>query len=143
MSCNFPRFVGLYRPAEDGYQIIFNDEGSLKIMTSVCGEKVSYVVQKSKDHPLDDIFQVFINSAGKEIYYWTTGYELRRIVPRSWNEKKSAIYPIFQFLSPPVGLTHTIIKASGSSFSPDAVSCMKIIRSAALKERKEFVNILI
>uniref|UniRef100_A0A6C0BJ89 Uncharacterized protein n=1 Tax=viral metagenome TaxID=1070528 RepID=A0A6C0BJ89_9ZZZZ len=138
MCCNFPRFVALYRPSEDGYQIIFNDEGSLKIMTSVCGEKVSYIVQKSKDYPLDDMFQVFVNASGKELYYWPTGYELRRIVPRSWNEKKSAIYPIFQFLNPPVGLTHTVIKTSGSSFSSDTVSCMRILRSAAIKERNEF-----
>ena len=110
-------------------------------MTSVCGEKVSYIVQKSKDHPLDDMFQVFIDSAGKEIYYWPTGYELRRVVPRSWNEKKSAIYPIFQFLTPPVGLTHTVINASGSSFSADTISCMKILRSAAKKERNEFIII--
>jgi len=143
MSCNFPRFVALYRSTEDGYQIIFNDEGSLNIMTSVCDEKVSYIVQKSKDHPLDDMFQVFINSAKKEIYYWPTGYELRRIVPRSWNEKKSAIYPIFQFLHPPVVLTHTVIKASGLSFSVDSVSCMKVLRAAAKKERNEFINILV
>jgi hypothetical protein len=143
MSCNFPRFIGLYRPAEDGYQIIFNDEGSLKIMTSVCGEKVSYVVQESKEFPLDDMFQAFIDSSGKEIYYWPTGYELRRQVPRSWHEKKAAIYPIFQFLHPPVGLTHSVIKASGPSFSTDAVSCMKVLRAAASKEKKDMLRILV
>ena len=136
MSCNFPRYMAIYRPAENGYQIIFNDEGSLKIMTSVCGEKVSYVVQESKEFPLDDMFQSFIDSCGKEIFCWPTGYELRRQVPRSWHEKKAAIYPIFQFLTPPVGLTHTVIHATGSSFSTDTVSCMKVLRAAALKVKK-------
>jgi predicted protein tyrosine phosphatase len=48
-------------------------------------------------------------------------------------------YPIFQFLTPPVGLSLTVIPAVASGEMNAAwASAMKVIRSAALFEQREF-----
>jgi hypothetical protein len=138
---NFPQHVAIYRPAENGYQVIFAADGKFQILTSTVTGGVWYNVAKSKDYPQDDTFQVAFPSGkdGKEVYYWPTGFDLVRNVPKSWPKGSAVRYPIFQFLTPPVSLSLTVIPAVASGEMNAAwSSAMKVIRSAALSEQREF-----
>jgi hypothetical protein len=130
---NFPKTVAIFRPCVNGYQILhLNDDHSFKI--APVDPKISYKIQVSKDYPADDCFQCMIDK--KEIYYWPSGFDL---VPKG--RSKTGV-PIFQFLMPPVGMTHSFISAdnteSASDMNAQWASLMKVIRSAALLEYKEF-----
>ncbi len=97
----------------------------------------------NKKHPIpqDDCFQIVRPSGpdGKEVYYWPTGFELVRNVPKSWAKGPVVRYPIFQFLTPPVGLGLTVIPAVASGeMNASWASAMKLIRSAAVLEQREF-----
>ena len=141
---NFPQHVAIYRPAENGYQVVFVTDGKFQVLTSSVSDGVWYHVGKSKEFPQDDIFQVVRPSGpnGKEIYYWPTGFELVRNVPKSWPKGPLVRYPIFQFLKPPVGLGLTVIPAVASGEMNAAwASAMKVIRSAALAEQREFKDL--
>ena len=138
---NFPKYVAIYRPAENGYQVLFIDEGKFQVLTSNVSDGVWYNVGKSKDYPQDDCFQIVRPSGpnGKEVYYWPTGFDLVRNVPKSWPKGPVVRYPIFQFLTPPVGLGHTVIPAVASGEMNAAwLSAMKVIRAAAVLEYREF-----
>jgi len=141
---NFPQHVAIYRPAENGYQVVFVTDGKFQVLTSSVSDGVWYHVGKSKEFPQDDIFQVVrpSGSDGKEVYYWPTGFELVRNVPKSWPKGPLVRYPIFQFLKPPVGLGLTVIPAVASGEMNAAwASAMKVIRSAALAEQREFKDL--
>ena len=138
---NFPQHVAIYRPAENGYQVVFVADGKFQVLTSSVSDGVWYHVGKSKEFPQDDIFQVVYPAGpdGKEVYYWPTGFELVRNVPKTWAKGPVVRYPIFQFLTPPVGLGLTVIPAVASGEMNAAwASAMKVIRSAALAEQREF-----
>jgi hypothetical protein len=136
---NFPEHVAIYRPAENGYQVVFISDGKFQVLTSSVSGGVWFHVGKSKEFPQDDTFQIVQPSPGKEVYYWPTGFELVRNVPKSWPKGPVVRYPIFQFLTPPVGLSLTVIPAVASGEMNAAwASAMKIIRSAALFEQREF-----
>jgi len=138
---NFPQHVAIYRPAENGYQVLFIADGKFQLLTSSVSGGVWFHVGKSKEFPQDDMFQVVRPSGpdGKEVYYWPTGFELVRNVPKSWAKGPVVRYPIFQFLTPPVGLSHTVIPAVASGEMNAAwASAMKVIRSAATLEQREF-----
>ena len=136
---NFPEHVAIYRPAENGYQVVFISDGKFQVLTSSVSGGVWFHVGKSKEFPQDDTFQVVQPSPGKEVYYWPTGFELVRNVPKSWPKGPVVRYPIFQFLTPPVGLSLTVIPAVASGEMNAAwASAMKVIRSAALFEQREF-----
>jgi len=138
---NFPQHVAIYRPAENGYQVIFATDSKFQILTSSVTAGVWYNVAKSKDYPQDDIFQVMYphGKDSKEVYYWPTGFDLVRNVPKSWPKGSAVRYPIFQFLTPPVSLGLTVIPAVASGEMNAAwSSAMKVIRSAALSEQREF-----
>ena len=138
---NFPKYVAIYRPAENGYQVLFIDGGKFQVLTSNVSDGVWYNVGKSKDYPQDDCFQIVrpSGSDGKEVYYWPTGFDLVRNVPKSWPKGPVVRYPIFQFLTPPVGLGHTVIPAVASGEMNAAwLSAMKVIRAAAVLEYREF-----
>jgi len=138
---NFPKYVAIYRPAENGYQVLFIEGGKFQILTSNTSDGVWYNVGKSKEYPQDDCFQIVrpSGSNGKEVYYWPTGFDLVRNVPKSWPKGPVVRYPIFQFLTPPVGLSHTVIPAVASGeMNASWVSAMKVIRAAANLEFREF-----
>jgi hypothetical protein len=138
---NFPKHVAIYRPAENGYQVLFIDGGKFQVLTSNVSGGVWYNVGKSKDYPQDDCFQVVRPAGpdGKEVYYWPTGFDLVRNVPKSWPKGPQVSYPIFQFLTPPVGLGLTVIPAVASGeMNAEWASAMKVIRAAALLEHREF-----
>ena len=138
---NFPKYVAIYRPAENGYQVLFIDEGKFQVLTSNVSDGVWYNVGKSKEYPQDDCFQVVrpSGSNGKEVYYWPTGFDLVRNVPKSWPKGPVVRYPIFQFLTPPVGLGLTVIPAVASGeMSASWAAAMKVIRAAAILEYREF-----
>ena len=138
---NFPKYVAIYRPAENGYQVLFIDGGKFQVLTSNVSDGIWYNVGKSKDFPQDDMFQIVRPSGpdGKEVYYWPTGFDLVRNVPKSWPKGPVLRYPIFQFLTPPVGLSHTVIPAVASGeMNAEWAAAMKVIRSAALLEHREF-----
>lgn len=138
---NFPKYVAIYRPAENGYQVLFIDGGKFQVLTSSISGGVWYNVGKSKEFPQDDCFQVVrpAGSDGKEVYYWPTGFDLVRNVPKSWPKGPQVSYPIFQFLTPPVGLGLTVIPAVASGeMNAEWASAMKVIRAAALLEHREF-----
>ena len=138
---NFPKYVAIYRPAENGYQVLFIDGGKFQILTSNVSDGVWYNVGKSKDFPQDDMFQIVRPSGpnGKEVYYWPTGFDLVRNVPKSWPKGPVVRYPIFQFLTPPVGLGLTVIPAVASGeMSASWAAAMKVIRAAAILEYREF-----
>ena len=138
---NFPKYVAIYRPAENGYQVLFIDGGKFQVLTSNVSDGVWYNVGKSKDYPQDDCFQIVrpSGSNGKEVYYWTTGFDLVRNVPKSWPKGPVVRYPIFQFLTPPVGLGLTVIPAVPSGeMNAEWLSAMKVIRAAAVLEHREF-----
>jgi hypothetical protein len=135
---NFPKYVAIYRPAENGYQVLFIDGGKFQVLTSNVSDGIWYNVGKSKDYPRDDMFQV-VRPADKEIYYWPTGFDLVRNVPKSWPKGPVVRYPIFQFLTPPVGLSHTVIPAVASGeMNAEWAAAMKVIRAAAILEYREF-----
>ena len=138
---NFPQYVAIYRPAERGYQVIFLADGKFQILTAETSGGIWYHVGKSKEFPQDDMFQV-VRPAGsdrKEVYYWPTGFELVRNVPKNWAKGPVVRYPIFQFLTPPVGLGLTVIPAVASGeMNASWATAMKVIRSAALAEQREF-----
>lgn len=138
---NFPQHVAIYRPAENGYQVLFIADGKFQVLTSSVSGGVWFHVGKSKEFPQDDMFQIVRPSGpdGKEVYYWPTGFELVRNVPKTWAKGPVVRYPIFQFLTPPVGLGLTVIPAVASG-EMNAVwaSAMKVIRSAAVLEQREF-----
>ena len=138
---NFPKYVAIYRPAENGYQVLFIDGGKFQILTSNVSDGVWYNVGKSKDFPQDDMFQIVRPSGpnGKEVYYWPTGFDLVRNVPKSWPKGSVVRYPIFQFLTPPVGLGLTVIPAVASGeMNASWAAAMKVIRAAAILEYREF-----
>ena len=138
---NFPKYVAIYRPAENGYQVLFIDGGKFQILTSNVSDGVWYNVGKSKDFPQDDMFQIVRPSGpnGKEVYYWPTGFDLVRNVPKSWPKGPVVRYPIFQFLTPPVGLGLTVIPAVASGeMNASWAAAMKVIRAAAILEHREF-----
>jgi hypothetical protein len=138
---NFPQHVAIYRPAENGYQVLFIADGKFQVLTSSVSGGVWFHVGKSKEFPQDDMFQIVrpAGSDGKEVYYWPTGFELVRNVPKSWPKGPLVRYPIFQFLTPPVGLSHTVIPAVASGeMNKEWASAMKLIRSAATLEQREF-----
>jgi hypothetical protein len=138
---NFPQHVAIYRPAENGYQVLFIAEGKFQVLMSSVSDGVWFHVGKSKEFPQDDMFQIVRPSGpnGKEVYYWPTGFELVRNVPKSWPKGPLVCYPIFQFLNPPVGLSHTVIPAVASGqMNKEWASAMKVIRSAATLEQREF-----
>lgn len=138
---NFPKYVAIYRPAENGYQVLFIDEGKFQVLTSNVSDGVWYNVGKSKEFPQDDMFQIVrpSGSNGKEVYYWPTGFDLVRNVPKSWPKGPVVRYPIFQFLTPPVGLSHTVIPAVASGeMNASWAAAMKVIRASALLEHREF-----
>ena len=138
---NFPKYVAIYRPAENGYQVLFIDEGKFQVLTSNVSDGVWYNVGKSKDYPQDDCFQIVrpSGSNGKEVYYWPTGFDLVRNVPKSWPKGPVVRYPIFQFLTPPVGLGLTVIPAVASGeMNASWAAAMKVIRAAAILEHREF-----
>ena len=138
---NFPKYVAIYRPAENGYQVLFIDGGKFQILTSNVSDGVWYNVGKSKDYPQDDCFQIVrpSGSNGKEVYYWPTGFDLVRNVPKSWPKGPVVRYPIFQFLTPPVGLGLTVIPAVASGeMNASWAAAMKVIRAAAILEHREF-----
>ena len=138
---NFPQHVAIYRPAENGYQVLFIADGKFQVLTSSVSGGVWFHVGKSKEFPQDDMFQVVRPSGtdGKEVYYWPTGFELVRNVPKTWAKGPVVRYPIFQFLTPPVGLGLTVIPAVASGEMNAAwASAMKVIRSAAVLEQREF-----
>jgi len=138
---NFPQYVAIYRPAENGYQVLFIAEGKFQVLTSSVSDGVWFHVGKSKEFPQDDMFQIVrpSGSDGKEVYYWPTGFELVRNVPKSWPKGPLVRYPIFQFLTPPVGLGLTVIPAVASGeMNKEWASAMKVIRSAATLEQREF-----
>ena len=138
---NFPQYVAIYRPAERGYQVVFITDGKFNVLTSSASNGVWFHVGKSKEFPQDDIFQVVRPSGpdGKEVYYWPTGFELVRNVPKTWPKGPVVRYPIFQFLKPPVGLGLTVIPAVPcGEMNASWASAMKVIRSAALLEQREF-----
>jgi len=138
---NFPKYVAIYRPAENGYQVLFIDGGKFQVLTSNVSDGIWYNVGKSKDYPQDDMFQVVRPSSpnGKEVYYWPTGFDLVRNVPKSWPKGPVVRYPIFQFLTPPVGIGHTVIPAVASGeMNASWLSAMKVIRAAAVLEHREF-----
>jgi hypothetical protein len=138
---NFPKYVAIYRPAENGYQVLFIDGGKFQVLTSEVSGGVWYNVGKSKNYPQDDCFQVVRPAGpdGKEVYYWPTGFDLVRNVPKSWPKGPQVSYPIFQFLTPPVGLGLTVIPAvSSGEMNAAWASAMKVIRAAALLEHREF-----
>jgi hypothetical protein len=135
---NFPKYVAIYRPAENGYQVLFIDGGKFQVLTSNVSDGIWYNVGKSKEYPQDDCFQI-VRPADKEVYYWPTGFDLVRNVPKSWPKGPVVRYPIFQFLTPPVGLSHTVIPAVASGeMNAEWAAAMKVIRSAALLEHREF-----
>ena len=80
---NFPQHVAIYRPAENGYQVLFIAEGKFQVLTSSTSSGVWFHVGKSKEFPQDDMFQI-VRPADKDVYYWPTGFELVRNVPKSW-----------------------------------------------------------
>ena len=138
---NFPQHVAIYRPAENGYQVLFIADGKFQVLTSSVSGGVWFHVGKSKEFPQDDMFQIVRPSGtdGKEVYYWPTGFELVRNVPKTWAKGPVVRYPIFQFLTPPVGLGLTVIPAVASGEMNAAwASAMKVIRSAAVLEQREF-----
>ena len=138
---NFPKYVAIYRPAENGYQVLFIDGGKFQILTSNVSDGVWFNVGKSKDFPQDDMFQIVRPSGpnGKEVYYWPTGFDLVRNVPKSWPKGSVVRYPIFQFLTPPVGLGLTVIPAVASGeMNASWAAAMKVIRAAAILEHREF-----
>ena len=138
---NFPKYVAIYRPAENGYQVLFIDGGKFQVLTSNVSDGVWYNVGKSKDYPQDDCFQIVRPSGpnGKEVYYWPTGFDLVRNVPKSWPKGPVVRYPIFQFLTPPVGLGLTVIPAVASGeMNASWAAAMKVIRAAAILEHREF-----
>ena len=138
---NFPKYVAIYRPAENGYQVLFIDGGKFQILTSNVSDGVWFNVGKSKDFPQDDMFQIVRPSGpnGKEVYYWPTGFDLVRNVPKSWPKGPVVRYPIFQFLTPPVGLGLTVIPAVASGeMNASWAAAMKVIRAAAILEHREF-----
>ena len=138
---NFPKYVAIYRPAENGYQVLFIDGGKFQVLTSNVSDGVWYNVGKSKDYPQDDCFQIVRPSGpnGKEVYYWPTGFDLVRNVPKSWPKGPVVRYPIFQFLTPPVGLGLTVIPAVASEeMNASWAAAMKVIRAAAILEHREF-----
>ena len=138
---NFPKYVAIYRPAENGYQVLFIDGGKFQILTSNVSDGVWFNVGKSKDFPQDDMFQIVRPSGpnGKEVYYWPTGFDLVRNVPKSWPKGSVVRYPIFQFLTPPVGLGLTVIPAVASGeMNASWAAAMKVIRAAAILEYREF-----
>ncbi len=138
---NFPQYVAIYRPAERGYQVVFITEGKFNVLTSSVSGGLWFHVGKSKDFPQDDMFQIVrpAGPEGKEAYYWPTGFELVRNVPKSWPKGPVVRYPIFQFLTPPVGLGLTVIPAVPcGEMNTSWASAMKVIRSAALLEHREF-----
>ena len=135
---NFPQHVAIYRPAENGYQVLFIAEGKFQVLTSSTSSGVWFHVGKSKEFPQDDMFQI-VRPADKDVYYWPTGFELVRNVPKSWPKGPVVRYPIFQFLTPPVGLSHTVIPAVASGeMNKEWTSAMKVIRNAAVLEQREF-----
>ena len=141
---NFPQYVAIYRPAENGYQVVFVADGKFQILTSSVDSGVWFHVGKSKEYPQDDCFQVVRPSGpdGKEVYYWPTGFELVRNVPKSWAKGPVVRYPIFQFLKPPIGLSLTVIPAVPSGEMNKAwASAMKVIRNAAVLEQREFKDL--
>ena len=138
---NFPKYFAIYRPAENGYQVLFIDGGKFQVLTSNVSDGVWYNVGKSKDYPQDDCFQIVrpSGSNGKEVYYWPTGFDLVRNVPKSWPKGPVVRYPIFQFLTPPVGLGLTVIPAVASGeMNASWAAAMKVIRAAAILEHREF-----
>ena len=138
---NFPKYVAIYRPAENGYQVLFIADGKFQVLTSSVSSGVWFHVGKSKEFPQDDCFQVVRPSGldGKEVYYWPTGFELLRNVPKSWPKGPAVRYPIFQFLTPPVGLGLTVIPAVASGeMNAEWLAAMKLIRAAAVLEYREF-----
>lgn len=138
---NFPQHVAIYRPAENGYQVLFIADGKFQVLTSSVSGGVWFHVGKSKEFPQDDMFQIVRPAGleGKEVYYWPTGFELVRNVPKTWPKGPLVRYPIFQFLTPPVGLSHTVIPAVASGeMNKEWASAMKVIRSAATLEQREF-----
>jgi hypothetical protein len=138
---NFPKYFAIYRPAENGYQVLFIDGGKFQVLTSNVSDGIWYNVGKSKDYPQDDMFQIVRPSGpnGKEVYYWPTGFDLVRNVSKSWPKGPVVRYPIFQFLTPPVGLSHTVIPAVASGeMNASWASAMKVIRAAAILEHREF-----
>jgi hypothetical protein len=138
---NFPKYVAIYRPAENGYQVLFIADGKFHVLTSTVSNGVWFHVGKSKEYPQDDCFQVVrpSGSDGKEVYYWPTGFELVRNVPKTWPKGPVVRYPIFQFLKPPIGLSHTVIPAVASGeMNAEWLSAMKVIRAAAVLEHREF-----
>ena len=138
---NFPKYFAIYRPAENGYQVLFIDGGKFQVLTSNVSDGIWYNVGKSKDYPQDDMFQIVRPSGpnGKEVYYWPTGFDLVRNVPKSWPKGPVVRYPIFQFLTPPVGLSHTVIPAVASGeMNASWAAAMKVIRASALLEHREF-----
>ena len=138
---NFPKYVAIYRPAENGYQVLFIADGKFQVLTSTVSNGVWFHVGKSKEYPQDDCFQIVrpSGSDGKEVYYWPTGFELVRNVPKTWPKGPMVRYPIFQFLKPPIGLSHTVIPAVASGeMNAEWLSAMKIIRAAAVLEHREF-----
>lgn len=141
---NFPQYVAIYRPAERGYQVVFIADGKFNVLTSSVSGGLWFHVGKSKEFPQDDIFQVVrpAGCGGKEVYYWPTGFELVRNVPKSWPKGPLVRYPIFQFLTPPVGLGLTVIPAVPcGEMNSSWASAMKVIRSAALLEHREFKDL--
>jgi hypothetical protein len=135
---NFPKYVAIYRPAENGYQILFIEGGKFQVLTSCVSDGVWYNVGKSKEYPQDDCFQI-VRPSNKEVYYWPTGFDLVRNVPKSWPKGPVVRYPIFQFLTPPVGLSHTVIPAVASGeMNAEWAAAMKVIRAAAILEYREF-----
>ena len=138
---NFPKYVAIYRPAENGYQVLFIADGKFQVLTSTVSNGVWFHVGKSKEYPQDDCFQIVrpSGSDGKEVYYWPTGFELVRNVPKTWPKGSVVRYPIFQFLTPPVGLGLTVIPAVPSGeMNAEWLSAMKVIRAAAVLEHREF-----
>ena len=138
---NFPKYFAIDRPAENGYQVLFIDGGKFQVLTSNVSDGVWYNVGKSKDYPQDDSFQIVRPSGqnGKEVYYWPTGFDLVRNVPKSWPKGPVVRYPIFQFLTPPVGLGLTVIPAVASGeMNASWAAAMKVIRAAAILEHREF-----
>ena len=150
---NFPKYVAIYRPAENGYQVIFVADGKFQIDSNynavyrptdhnhliMPGAGVWFHIAKSNIYPQDDTFQVIVPSPGKEVYYWPTGFDLVRNVPKSWPKVPEVRYPIFQFLKPPVSLSLNVISAVAcTEMNKEWISAMKVIRSAALLEQREF-----
>ena len=128
---NFPKIVALFRPSVGGYQILHLGDNRAFTIAPV-DPKITYTIQISKDYPADDCFQCMVSNK-KEIYYWPSGFDL---VPKG--RGKTGV-PIFQFLMPPVGMTHSFITtATATDMNAEWSSLMKIIRSAALLEYKEF-----